>query len=81
MPEPVFVRAESEDEARKLAQLATLKALPTEFGDPIPINPWSKYKTLEDPDPLPTRCEDVTGQKNEFSVEGTAAVLCHGEKF
>jgi hypothetical protein len=80
VPEPIFVRAESEAEARHLTQLATAKMLPAEFGKPIPINPWSKYKKLDDPAPLPTRCEDVTGQTNEFSAEGPAAVLRHGER-
>jgi len=40
-PEPIIVRAESETEARKLAQLETLKYIPAIPGMPLIINPWA----------------------------------------
>ena len=78
-PHPVFVRAESQAEARKLALLATAKYLPPRPGEPIPINPWSGHRKIGDPSP--TICEDATDQFTEFSADGPAIVLRHGEKF
>ena len=78
--EPIIVRAESEAEARKLAQLKTLKYGPAVPGMPLTLNPWAGHKKIEDPDPRPTRCEDITEQTNEYSVDGPAEVLHHGEK-
>jgi hypothetical protein len=77
-PDPVFVRAESEAEARKLAHYETLKYLPPRPGQPTRINPWSGHRKIGNPSP--TICEDVTTATNEFSVDGPAAVLRHGEK-
>ncbi len=78
-PGPVFVRAESETEARQLAQSATTKSFPVQQGHPIPINPWGGHKKIGDASP--TMCEDVTGQTNEFSAEGPASVLRRDERF
>jgi len=78
--EPIFVRAESEVEARKLATLETLEYLPMRPGQPIAINPWSGHKKIENPAP-PTLCEDITDQTSEYSADGPAAVLRHGEHF
>jgi hypothetical protein len=80
-PEPIIVRAESEPEARHLAVLKTLKFLPAIPGAPILLNPWGGHKKIGDPSPLPTVCEDITGQTDELSVDGPAEVLRHGEKF
>ncbi len=77
--DPVFVRAESEAEARQLAQFATAKFLPTTPGKPIRNNPWSGHRKIGDPPP--TICEDVTGPTSEFPSDGPAIVLRHGEKF
>jgi hypothetical protein len=78
-PEPIIVRAESEREARRLAKLETLKSFPARH-QPLTENPWGGYKKIEDPAPLPTVCEDVTAT-SEYSIDGSAAVLSHGEKF
>jgi hypothetical protein len=78
-PDPVFVRAESEPKARHLAQFATAKFLPVRPGQPIRINPWTGQRKIGDQSP--TICEDVTAETNEFSVDGPAAVLRHGERF
>jgi hypothetical protein len=80
-PEPIFVRAGSEAEARHLAVLETLKCLPAIPGVPISLNPWAGHKKIEDPGPLPTVCEDVTERRDEYSVEGPGEVLRHGERF
>jgi len=72
-PDPIYVRAESEAQARRLAQLKTTKVVTPKFGEPIPINPWGGHHKIED-SLLPTTCEDVT-QTNEYSVEGLAAIL------
>ncbi|MGC2202387.1 MAG: hypothetical protein WA633_19895 [Stellaceae bacterium] len=77
-PEPIFVRAENEAEARRLAVFETLQYLPARPGQRIPINPWGGHSKIGDPSP--TICEDVTGQTNQYSVHGPAAVLHHGEK-
>ena len=79
-PEPIIVRAESEVEAQRLAKLETLKFLPVKPRQPFTDNPWGGYKKIEDPAPLPTVCEDVTAT-SEYSIDGSAAVLRHGEKF
>ena len=80
-PEPIIVRAENEAEARLLAQLKTAKFLPATPGQPITINPWGGYRRMEDPAPPPIVCEDITEQTAEYSVDGPAEVLRHGEKF
>jgi hypothetical protein len=80
-PEPVIVRAESEAQARHLAVLETLKYLPSKPGMPIPVNPWGGYKKIGDPGPRPTLCEDITHHTNEYSLDGQAEVLRHGELF
>jgi len=79
-PEPIIVRAESEREARRLAHFKTLKYLPTAPGMPNRDNPWAGYKKIGDPGPGPIRCEDIS-ETTEFSVDGPAEVLRHGEKF
>ena len=79
-PEPIIVRAEDESEAKKLAQLETLKYLPVLSGRQLAINPWSGYKKIEDPE-SPIACEDITEQTNEYTVNGAAKVLHHGEKY
>jgi hypothetical protein len=80
-PEPVIVRAESESEARDLAEPTTAKMFPRLPPDvPIPTNPWSTHqKLMVPPLPHPTLCEDITDKTTEFSVDGPAAVLEHGE--
>ncbi len=80
-PEPIIVRAENASEARLLAQLKTAKFLPAIPGLPITINPWGGYKWMEDPAPPPIVCEDITEQTDDYSVNGPAQVLHHGEKF
>jgi hypothetical protein len=47
----------------------------------MPLNPWPGHKKIGDPAPRPTLCEDITEQTDEYSVDGPAAVLHHGEKF
>jgi hypothetical protein len=79
-PEPIIVRAESEAEARKLAQLKTLKIFPVVPGLPLTLNPWAGLKKIEDPGPRPTLCEDITQQTDEYSVDGAPKVLRHGEQ-
>lgn len=70
-PDPIFVRANSEAEARHLAELATVKFLPAQPGQPIPINPWSAHQKITFPQqPAPTLCEDVTDQTNEYPADG-----------
>jgi hypothetical protein len=78
-PEPIIVRAESEREARHLAVSKTIKTFPAIPYAPIPVNPWGGYPKIGDPSP--TFCEDITNQSAEYSVDGSPAVLCHGEKF
>ena len=80
-PEPIIVRAESAAEARHLAKLETLKFLPAIPGMPFRDTPWSGYKKIGDPGPAPIFCEDITDLTNEFSVDGPAEVLRHGEKY
>lgn len=79
-PEPIFVRAETEAQARDLAESKTTKGHPPD-GKLLPLNPWGKHKLLDDPAPLPTLCEDVTDQTTEYSIDGPAEVLRHGEWF
>jgi hypothetical protein len=78
---PIIVRAESESNARHLAVLKTLKFFPAISGGPISHNPWTGHKKLEDPAPPPILCEDITEQTDEYSVDGPAEVLRHGEQF
>jgi hypothetical protein len=79
-PEPIIVRAENEAAARHLAHLEAA-SFPTIPGPPnIIINPWSRYKLIGDPEPLPTRCKDITEQMTEYSVDGAAKVLRYGKK-
>jgi len=80
-PEPIIVRAETEAEARLLAQLKTAKFSPPKRGQEITLIPRGGYKKMEDPAPPPIVCEDITEQTNEFSVDGPAEVLRHGERF
>ena len=80
-PEPIIVRAETERDARHLAVLKTLKFFPLIPGAPILLTPWGGYKKIEDPGPPPTTCEDITEQTDEYSVDGPAEVLRHGELF
>ena len=80
-PGPIIVRAESEREARHLAVLATLKFLPHIPGGQIALNPWAGHKKKEDPGPLPTLCADITEDADQYSVNGLAEVLHHGEQF
>jgi hypothetical protein len=77
--EPIVVRGESESEARHLAVLKTIKTFPSIPGMPILVNPWSGHRKIGDPSP--TTCEDITEQTEEYSVDGPAEVLRHGEKF
>ena len=77
--EPIIVRAESEREARHLAVLKTTKTFPAIPYAPIAVNPWGGYPKIGDPSP--TLCEDITEQTAEYSVDGPAEVLRHGEKF
>src|SRR5215470_15531812 len=79
-PEPITVRAESEAEARHLAECITRKTFPPLPPMLMPVNPWKGYKKKVDPVP-PTICEDITERTDEFSVDGPAEVLRHGEKF
>ena len=76
-PEPIIVRAESEREARRLAVEKTVRTFPPIRYAPIPVNPWGGYPKIGDPSP--TRCRDITDQSTEFSVDGPAAVMRHGE--
>jgi hypothetical protein len=80
-PEPIIVRARSEFEARHLAKAKTIKLFSPVRYAPIPVNPWGGYKKIDDPGPRPTVCEDITDQSTEFSVDGPAEVLHHGEDF
>ncbi|HEY3616257.1 MAG TPA: hypothetical protein VGK96_05545 [Candidatus Sulfotelmatobacter sp.] len=79
-PEPIIFRAESETEARHLAHLEAASSVRIPGPPNNIINPWSRYKFLGDPAPLPTRCEDITEQTTEYSVDGPAQVLPDGEK-
>jgi len=63
-----------------LAKLKTLKFLPVKRGQEITLNPWGGYKKIEDPVP-PIVSEDITEQTDDYSVDGRAQVLHHGEKF
>ena len=67
--------------ARHLAVLKTLKFSPAIPDAPISLNPWGGHKKIEDLGPLPTVCEDITEQTDEYSVDGPAEVLRHGEPF
>jgi hypothetical protein len=80
-PEPIIVRARCAAEARHLAVLKTVKFLPAIPGAPISLSTWGGHKKLEDPGPLPSVCEDITEQTDEFSANGPAGVLRYGEKF
>jgi hypothetical protein len=79
-PEPIIVRAENAAEARHLAKLETLKFLPAIPHQPFTDNPWGGYKKIGDRAP-PIGCEDITEQTAEYSVDGAAAVLRHGERY
>jgi hypothetical protein len=65
----------------RLAHFKTLKYLPATPGMPFRDNPWAGYKKIGDPGPGPIFCEDITDRTNEYSVDGQAKVLHHGEKF
>ena len=47
--------------------------------DIMPLNPWFNRPKIGDPSP--TTCEDITDQTDEYSVDGPAEVLRHGEKY
>jgi hypothetical protein len=47
----------------------------------MPVSPWAGHKKKGDPALRPTLCEDITGQTGEYSIDGPAEVLHHGEKF
>jgi hypothetical protein len=78
-PEPLIVRADGERQARRLAVEKTVKTFPAIRYAPIPVNPWGGYPKIGDPSP--TLCEDITDQTAEFSVDGPAEVLRHGERY
>jgi hypothetical protein len=78
-PEAIIVRAESEREARRFAVAKTVKTFPAIRYAPIPVNPWGGYPKIGDASP--TLCEDITTQTEEYSIDGPAEVLRHGEKF
>jgi hypothetical protein len=80
-PEPIIVRAETEREARRLAVERTVKTFHAIRYAPTPVNPWGGYKKIGDPGSRPTVCEDITDQTTEYSVDGPAEVLRHGEDF
>ena len=44
---PMFVRADTEREARQLAETKTTAVRPTQSGVPIPLNPWGTHKKIE----------------------------------
>jgi hypothetical protein len=44
-------------------------------------NPWAGYKKIGNPGPGPIRCEDISDETTEFSVDGPAEALRHGEDF
>ena len=77
--EPIIVRAETERQARRLAETITNKSFPPLRWDLMPVNPWFGRPKIGDPSP--TTCEDITDQTDEYSVDGPAEVLRHGEKF
>jgi len=79
--EPIIVRAENEAEARSLAVGVTNKFFAPLPPMMMPVSPWAGYKKKGDPAPRPTLCEDITQQTGEYSNEGPATVLHHGEKF
>jgi hypothetical protein len=77
-PDPILVRAKTEAEARRLAELRTTEAFPSRPGQPIPLNPWGGRRKIGDP--MPTICEDVTERvHNEYPAEGEAVVLNRAE--
>jgi hypothetical protein len=78
-PELIIVRAESERQARRLAETITNKTLPPLPPNIMPFNPWFGRPKIGDPSP--TLCEDTTEQTDEYSVNGSAEVLRHGENF
>jgi hypothetical protein len=78
-PEPIIVRAEGERAARRLAVSETVKIFPAIPWNVIPVNPWGGYPKIGDPSP--TLCDDITDQTAQYSVDGPAEVLHHGETF
>jgi hypothetical protein len=80
-PDPIIVRAENEAQARHLAVCITNKSFPPLPPMLMPVSPWAGYKKKGDPAPRPTLCEDITEQTHQYSVDGPAEVLRHGEKF
>src|ERR1700761_5826986 len=76
--EPIIVAAESEREARHLALIKTNRGFAPLPPMLMPVNPWMGYKLKGDAAPT-TICEDITGLTDEFSVNGPAEVLRHGE--
>lgn len=55
----MFVRAETERDARQMAEIKTNRVRPVKSGMPIPLNPWGTHKRIES-DTLATICEGVT---------------------
>ncbi len=78
-PEPIIVRAETERQARRLAETITNKSFPPLPPMLMPSNPWFGHRKIGDPPP--TTCQDITEQTDEYSVDGPAKVLRHGEPF
>ena len=78
-PEPIIVRAECEAEARRLAGFVTNKTFALLTPMLTPVNPWFGYRKKGDI-ASQTLCVDMTGQE-EYSADGPAEVLRHGEKF
>src|ERR1700730_1500073 len=78
-PEPIIVRAETERQARRLAETITNKTFPPLPPMQMPVNPWFGRPKIGDASP--TTCEDITEQGDEYSVDGPAEVLHHGELF
>jgi hypothetical protein len=78
-PEPIIVRAEKERQAQRLAASITNKTFAPLPPNIMPVNPWFGRPTIGDPSPIV--CEDITDQTDEYSVDGPAEVLHHGEKF
>jgi len=78
-PESIIVRAENERQAERLAAASTIKTFAPVPPNIMPDNPWFNRPKIGDPSP--TTCEDITDQTDEYSVDGPAEVLRHGEKY
>jgi hypothetical protein len=78
-PEPIIVRAESEAEGSAYGRIQTNKYFPPLPPMPMPVS-LGGHKKKGDPSPRPTLCEDIGEQTDEYSVDGPAEVLRHGEE-